>query len=146
MSGNTDLAIRQNPALDVNGDGQLTANEVNQAAAVAEARKAEEEARRLADEARSADEARRAAAEAARVAEERRQVEAANAAAAQAAEAERQRQANIAAANAELARSNREREERGEAVPKRQCRDRQSRPCCSLWFRQLHRHGSPYGA
>ena len=115
VTGNTDLAIRQNPALDVNGDGQLTATELRQAAAVQQANQAATQARTVASEARSADEARRAAAEAQRVIEEARRVQEANAAAARAAEAERQRQANIAAANAELARSNRERESSGQA-------------------------------
>ena len=67
VSGNTDLAIRNNPALDVNGDGQLNAIELRDAIAAREqveqerARQAEldriaEQDRQLAEAARRAEE------------------------------------------------------------------------------------------
>ena len=96
VSGNTDLAIQQNPGLDVNGDGQLTANELQNAAAAQEQLRMEQtrqaEIERLEQERQyaAAEQARVAAEEAERVRQEEltRQQRAAEAAARQ--EAERQ--------------------------------------------------------
>lgn len=106
VSGNTDLAIQQNPGLDVNGDGQLTANELQNAAAAQEqirmeqARQAEIERLEQERQYAAAEQARVAAEEAERARQEEltRQQRAAEAAARQ--EAERQAAREAAAEEA----------------------------------------------
>lgn len=118
LSGNTDLALQQNPHLDTNRDGQLTATEVNdyQAAVrereAAAARQAEldrvaEQDRALAEAARQ----REAELAAQRQAEESRRQQQAR----EAAERAEQERRNREAAAAELAASNRQRESEGRA-------------------------------
>ena len=109
ISGNTDLAMQQNPALDVNEDGQLTSAELVAAAEADANLRAEEEALAAARDAAERD--RVIAEQQARAAEQTRLQQEAE----RAAREERERQENIRRANEELARSNREREERGEA-------------------------------
>ena len=72
ISGNTDLAIQQNPGLDVNGDGDLTAGELQEYQAAAEAQKEIERQEQIARE--NADRIQReaAAAEKRRLEEEHR--------------------------------------------------------------------------
>lgn len=111
VSGNTDLAIQQNPSLDVNGDGQLTSTELQNAIAANEQVQAEQarqaELDRLAAQDRAlAEAARRAEEEAARqraqqLAEEQRRAE-------EAARREAERQANIRAAEEERRRQERD--------------------------------------
>ena len=107
VSGNTDLAIQQNPSLDVNGDGQLTSRELQQSIAANEQVQAEQarqaEIERLAQQDRAlAEAARRAEEEAARA--RQAELEESQRRAEEAARAEAQRQANKRAAEEEARR------------------------------------------
>ena len=107
VSGNTDLAIRNNPALDVNGDGQLNSLELRDALAAREQVEAEQarqaELDRIAQQDRAlAEAARRAEEEAARQRQE--QLAAEQRRAEEAARREAERQANLRAAEEEARR------------------------------------------
>ena len=108
ISGNTDLAIQQNPGLDVNGDGQLTSRELQQAIAANEQIQREQE--QAAEIERLEQERQYAAAEQARVAAEaaerarQAELEESQRRAEEAARAEAQRQANKRAAEEEARR------------------------------------------
>ena len=118
ISGNTDLALQQNPHLDLNNDGQLSSTEVNNYQAAEAQRQAQiarqAEIDRLAQQDRALAEAarqREAELERQRIAEiDRQQRQAAEAAQRAAQEAENRRRAA-----AELAASNAQRESEGRA-------------------------------
>ena len=116
ISGNTDLAMQQNPHLDINGDGQLTTTELRSYAQAEAAEKAAVQARNVAGEAQSADAARRASMEADRVRAEQQRLAAANAKAAAAAQAAAQQQANRRAAQEAAAAQEAERVARAQRI------------------------------